>query len=495
MLKHRGLLFCLAAVSVIVLSSCEDKNVIEDIPDQLTVPEEFAQIFNSGIDFGASAEGVEVGISGPVSKTLTFNATSDWSTVITDTKASAWLTVEPASGGPGKVDMTVTAQPNTSEEPRSASVTIACGEASMTFDVRQEGAPAVPEYAFEISPTSVSLKSDGGSFEVNVTCTGEYHMESMPEWVEQLSVADKVHTFSAAANTSESERRGVIVFCDNEGTCLPCSISQEGAEPAPDPEPEQPDFDWSQEFYHRSLFMRFTATWCGYCPYMAKAVHIAQTNNPDKLECINLHASDSDLAFAGTSSLFRQYGIAGYPTGIVDGRRRLDNNTNPTERAQVIGQMIAETEATYPTASAIGIKSFFFGQTLMIGVDLYLKTAGQWKVTVVLSENNIVGYQADYGEGPHSNYVHNDVARAAVTNISGDSFFTFEENCIKSLNYSVYIPDNYKKDNLKVLVYVQREYGLQPVLRDGKYGEYYVDNCAAVKAGKSVAPAVVSGRG
>ena len=48
------------------------------------------------------------------------------------------------------------------------------------------------------------------------------------------------------------------------------------------------------------------------------------------------------------------------------------------------------------------------------------------------------------------------------------------------------------KDNLKILVYIQRAYGSQTVIRSADYGDYYVDNCAAGKAGGRLGPAVGS---
>ena len=39
------------------------------------------------------------------------------------------------------------------------------------------------------------------------------------------------HLFKVSPNSSEDERNGVIVFCDDLGTCLPCAVKQKGHEP------------------------------------------------------------------------------------------------------------------------------------------------------------------------------------------------------------------------------------------------------------------------
>lgn len=88
----------------------------------------------------------------------------------------------------------------------------------------------VPPYVFSLEPTSVELPAAGGEFVITVTCTADYHMQSTPDWITEVSVDDKKHTFSASANESVDARNGVIVFCDNIGTCLPCMVKQSGNE-------------------------------------------------------------------------------------------------------------------------------------------------------------------------------------------------------------------------------------------------------------------------
>ena len=98
-------------------------------------------------------------------------------------------------------------------------------------------------------------------------------------------------------------------------------------------------------------------------------------------------------------------------------------------------------------------------------------------------ESGIVGYQADYTNGAKDDYVHNDVPRLALSDISGDEFETEKENMVKVNTYKGTIPSKCNKDNLRILVYVQREYGSQPVYSSQEYGDYYVDNSLSEKVG------------
>ncbi|MBO4635222.1 MAG: Ig-like domain-containing protein [Bacteroidales bacterium] len=134
-MKPRCILFSLAAF--LVAFSCgktqeEEKPVVKP---EIKIPTESQAVFSSGITFpeytGTSAQ----------ESTLSFTATESWTTDVTDTKASSWLSVRPTSGGAGTVNMTVSAQPNPGETERSSKVTIKCGSVSKTFSVTQAGNP------------------------------------------------------------------------------------------------------------------------------------------------------------------------------------------------------------------------------------------------------------------------------------------------------------------------------------------------------------------
>jgi uncharacterized protein YjdB len=127
-------MFSLAAILVAIScgKSPEEKPVVQP---EINIPAESQAIFSSGISFpeysGTSAQ----------TASLSFTATESWSTDVSDTKASSWLSVQPSSGGAGTVNMTVSAQPNTGETARSGKVTIKCGTVSKSFSVTQAGNP------------------------------------------------------------------------------------------------------------------------------------------------------------------------------------------------------------------------------------------------------------------------------------------------------------------------------------------------------------------
>lgn len=370
---------------------------------------------------------------------------------------------------------------NTGEDERTGEIEIYSSEAGLSEKVTvSQKAPAI----FELSASETTVESGGGTFTVTVRSSLEYSISSMPEWVKQISVkavSKKVHTFEVAANPDQEVRSGVIVFCNESGVCVPFNVNQEAA-----PEPE-PGIDWSRDFAHKSLIMRFTATWCGYCPIMAETVALAQSRRPGRYEPVNIHGGSSDLEFSSYKPLMSDYKISGYPTSVVDGRRTLQNY-NSSYGATLIEKFQDETESSYPTATAVGIRSVFSGNELSVDVDVFCKEADSYKLTVMVLEDGIVGYQADYTNGDHAQYTHDAVARLVLTDVRGDAFSTVEEKTAKTFSFKADI-SKYVKDNLRVLVYVQREFGTQKKQTDYSL-KFYVDNAASAKAGMTLEPAL-----
>ena len=243
-------------------------------------------------------------------------------------------------------------------------------------------------------------------------------------------------------------------------------------------EPDEPEEWASKEFWHRSLAMRFTATWCGYCPNLATGFAKAVSQYPNKIEQLNLHPTSSNLGFSGTSALSNIFNVTGYPTGMIDYRSRIGNYASDYAATTVV-DAVKETEKNYPVKTGISFSSSVSGSTLNLNVKLYIKEKGDYKVTAVLLEDNIIGYQ----NGGGSSYNHSSIARVAITDITGDAVSTSEDNKTVSKNYTATIPSSCDKNNLRVLVYVLRQYGSQTIIRTADYGDYYVDNAISAAVG------------
>lgn len=115
-----------SVLTAALLLSCEEK---EPVP--VTIDSQPSQI---------AAEG------GSTSFTVT--APGTWTAAVqpaSDGTAAAWLTIDPASGEAGEHTVTLTAEANTAEEERTATVIVTSGSSSATVSVSQAGATAQDE--------------------------------------------------------------------------------------------------------------------------------------------------------------------------------------------------------------------------------------------------------------------------------------------------------------------------------------------------------------
>ena len=340
------------------------------------------------------------------------------------------------------------------------------------------------EYAkptISFSPEELSVGAKGGSVQITVNYTGSYHIDtSSCDWIketgsEQVGYGKHCHTLYATTNHG-AERVGVITVCD-ESNCYPVIVTQA-------------DGTNLKTLAHHSLGMRFTATWCGYCPIMNESFALAREQLGDKFEIVNFHATSSSLPFAQTPILMEQYQVDGYPTGIVDGRALIENYSQ-SYAAKLIANAVAETEKNYPACTSIGLSTSVTGQTVNATVKVFSSDPGDYKLTVLLLEDGIVASQADYTHGTQSSYVHNNTARVMMNStITGDAHTAAGPNVTDSFNFSKVVPGGCNINNMKILAYVQKQFGAQARIQSGNYGDWYIDNCRVAALGATVEPEV-----
>ena len=236
--------------------------------------------------------------------------------------------------------------------------------------------------------------------------------------------------------------------------------------------------------------MRFTATWCGYCPIMGSAFDSAKSQMSGALELVSLHGDGSDLLFKETNTLAKRFNVDGFPTGIIDGRASIPNYQVKEVTAKAAMDVAKETQEAYPAKSAIACSSSLYGSSLSVDLSLYFKEADTYRVTILLLEDGIKGSQ----NGVSGTYTHNDVARKALTSINGEEVVIADDYQKWNKTYKVDdVYSNWKSDNLKILVYVEKPYGDQTVVKGvgeaeyGRYGDTYIDNCRVVKVGETAA--------
>lgn len=401
-----------------------------------------------------------------------FTSALEWYVELSD----EWLTVSPMNGEAGTARIALNADANETSEIRTAVFNICSGDKKIPITVTQES--FIP--TFELLETEKEVSSLGGEITVRVKADVDYEFECDADWIKDASTKaprTREHKFIVDPNPLSEERSAVITFCSGM-LCKAFTVKQRPAGSEAD--------DWKNDaFVHRSLAMRFTATWCGYCPYMGTAFDSAKGQMAGALELLSLHGSGSDYEFTGTDDLVNRFRVQGFPTGVVDSRASIPNYNSTATTATVAVEVAKETQQAYPAKTGIALSSTLEGTDLTVDLSLYVKEADSYRVTVLLLEDGIVGNQ----NGGGSNYVHNDVARLALTSMSGETVRISEDYQVWNNTYTAQLKSSWKAENLEILVYVEKPFGEQKTVAEvdgaeyGRYGDTYIDNCRVVKVG------------
>lgn len=336
----------------------------------------------------------------------------------------------------------------------------------------------------EATPSSVDIIAEGGEFEVVVKSDAKFDVSEKTSWIEQktwsVSGDSSTYLYKVGETDSYEPREGIIRYTTTDGVSAEVHVTQAGVSDTP---------DWLDKvFAHRSLLMRFTATWCGYCPMMNEAAEKAMAANPGKIEYVALHDKSSDLPTPDVNKLETAFSIQGFPTGIVDCRAQVPNYTSTDVTASVFSGLVMEMDNSASPSTGIKLSSKIEGGKITANVTVCSTHKGSFLLTVMLLEDKIIAQQASGG----ANYEHNSVARASFTAIDGESVEIANPAIKKTRTYTIDIPASVvNKDNLRILAYVQRPnaYASVPKSVDGAeyhdYAGYQVDNAKSAAVGTS----------
>lgn len=156
---------------------------------------------------------------------LEFNVNVDWTAELDQTYD--WVTLSGETSGPaGAGYVTVVAQPNKDAAQRTAVITVTAGVSVLTFDVVQEGYPAL-----SIDPQEVQFDAAGGSQDVTVNANVEYIITvAENDWLTyEYNAETGVYTLTAVANSGMSPRSIEITLSNNvDGVSETIVVSQTG---------------------------------------------------------------------------------------------------------------------------------------------------------------------------------------------------------------------------------------------------------------------------
>lgn len=137
-----------------------------------------------------------------------------------------WLTVSPTSGK-GDATLTLTAAANESEATRTGEVRVTTKDNSATLTVTQESGPS---YSISVNPTAIEASAQGGTYEVTVTATCEWTVNTAASWLHcQPASGNGNATVTVTVDPNEgdtSAREADIIFAGAESTLAPLHVTQ-----------------------------------------------------------------------------------------------------------------------------------------------------------------------------------------------------------------------------------------------------------------------------
>jgi len=361
------------------------------------------------------------------------------------------------------------------------------------FPVLTERAAAYPApdygHVFVLSQQEVRVSGQASTNEIIVLSGDGCRVENEAGWVhvsqQRSEKAGELtrYTYSVQVeeNLNDAPRTALLQFCTST-TCLPLQVVQA--------ERMQEDNQWKfRNFYHTALLMRFTTNTLHW-----EASHeMALADLPGRLECAEFHYDISDYYFTGTKPLSVYYGGTteegtinlSDPYVIIDGRASAFMATDMVS-------LVYEAER-YGTAAGITFSTSVKGRDMTADIRLYIKKAGDYKITALLLEDEIPGRKMRQDGTWDNNVIHSNIVRSCLNgDVLGEPFTTFSDNEIVEMHFDGKIDASWNPDQLRMLVFVQRRYGAEKyfTVPDGGYysanPDYYIDNTRTAKLGSKV---------
>ncbi len=391
-----------------------------------------------------------------------------------------WLSVSPKSGS-SSAEVTVTVSPNKmKDQSREVELVINYEGSQKRVTVSQEKADGAP--VFSLSSNSFDVSADGGEFSVTVVSDGsDYDVESNATWISVVSREGNRYdgetlTFSVAPNEKKEARTGVLSICTKGGTCNPVTVNQAAFA--------------GTTYEHLNVAFRYTAVWCGHCPYMDETFHLVKSARDD-FDFVTIHGSAGNpLYFSDSNALMSAYDVKGFPTGVINGWKEFGNSHNVTSNANKLKKELDAFEKDFTCVAGVSVSSTVADGKVSVSADVETSVSGEYRISAFLLESGIVEtqtYLPDDGDTQElKNFVHDNVARKTLTaSPVGDKFNAVAAEKT-SFSWSADVDKSWKEKNLAVAVVVLRPYGAVKKV-NSNYPDFYVVNAAVAPAGKSVA--------
>lgn len=409
------------------------------------------------------------------SQSIEVAAGTAWS--VTTSEEDSWCTVSPKSGS-ASATLTVTVTPNVMKDAgRNTKFYVTYEDQSIAVDVAQEKNAGEP--VFSLSQNAFEVPAEGGEISFTVISdAADYDVETV-DWITEVSregdrYTGQKLTFSVDGNSGKKERAGVISVCTKNGSCYPVSITQGAFE--------------GKLFAHLNTAFRFTAVWCGHCPYMDETFKTVKASRSD-FDYITVHASAGyPLYYSDANALTKAYVIEGFPTGIVNGWKEFGNSHDVASNAKKLSNVLNDFNKKTLCVAGVSVSSTVADGKVNVTAKVESSLNGSHFISAFLLESGIVETQTYFpdegGSKELEDFVHDNVVRAKFTQSSVGDPFNAVAGKQETFSWSLPIDASWNAKNLSVVVLVHRPYA-DLKKENKKYPDFYVVNAAVAPAGGS----------
>lgn len=405
---------------------------------------------------------------------------------------SPWFVVTPMSGSAGTSTLHVSViETNSDLKERTGSFEITCNGNTTVYYVIQDVTPG-----FNITTEKASVSSSEQTTTLTLEGNVKYSAVPAVDWITVNSIEydstllEDNMTYSkymtsrlnitVSENTGEL-REGTIDLTGEDGvTTASVTVEQIGRLTA----------DYTKVFIRRSLALKFTATWCQFCPFMSQALEEASEEFPDHIVAMNMHilSSNEALVYPNVSTFLAMYMVDSYPTGIVNSYAQIGSFSNPSIMREMFLGLAEEATVEQPSNTVIGGLARVSDGEIVVDISIASKKAGSYYLNAFLLEDGMVYPQTNGGE----DYVHNDIVRTELTSNAFGDHIELEANGNYETRLSMRIPSSVEnQDNLHVVVFTSYRGtydggsdGVKNVVYEN-YG-YVVDNAVNLPLGSFI---------
>lgn len=357
---------------------------------------------------------------------------------------STWFAVNPLSGTAGSVTLNVSVldtNPELSE--KVSSFMIECGGVNTQYYVIQD---VTPGFNIQESVARVNEAEQTYTF----TVEGNVKYDAVPEvdWItvngityDSTLLADDVtyskymvsHIELAISANSGAVREGNIALNGVDGaTNAVITIGQWGSEM---------EADFSKTFLRRSFMIKHTADWCGPCGMASEYIHEAMESRPGIMVWAGFYQSCNEpslSSWTGVSSYYRLTNSNGIPTSVMNNYCVMIG----AYPASTLVGLLDEAATKLPAETALGGYAAIDGGNITLDLSIAAKQAGDYKVSVFVLEDGLQYYQAGVG----NNYIHDNVTRAEITDMWGQSV-SLQANSVEKVSFTAPVPSNIENEN------------------------------------------------